>query len=189
MKAICIGPSRTLAERIRNLGLDVSQFAEELDQVESVAVVWPDSELPPGQLHVIVSLVPRSKKRVITPTSSAIGIEVIDEKINKKLDSLRGMIEAFQKNPEPPTWNPPHSIAPSDRDFLTNLRIPCYRDGHPSLLFHNLDECDDQEIEMIFGPRAHKYVVINRALNTSQHVQAGAFKFATHLARVKPVAC
>lgn len=49
--------------------------------------------------------------------------------------------------------------------------------------FHKLDE----EVEMIFGPRAHQYVIINCALNTSQHIQAGAF--ATHLARAKPVAC
>jgi hypothetical protein len=38
---------------------------------------------------------------------------------------------------------------------------------------------DDKEIDMIFGPRAHQYVVINCALNTSEHVQAGAF--AIHL--------
>jgi hypothetical protein len=97
------------------------------------------------------------------------------------------MVETFLKNPEPPTWIPPDYVTSSDRDFLTSLRIPSYRNGNPSLLFHNLDVCDDKEIEMIFGPGAHQYVVINCALNTSQHVQAGAF--ATHLAREKPVAC
>jgi len=114
-------------------------------------------------------------------------IEVIEERINKELDSLRGMVETFLKNPEPRTWTPPDSVTQSNREFLTNLRIPSYHYGNPSLLFHNLDVCDDKEIEMIFGPGAHLYVAINCTLNASQLVQAGAF--ATHRARAKPIAC
>jgi hypothetical protein len=129
---------------------------------------------------------PATSKRNITPTELALDIEIIDKKIKEELDSLRGMVETFLKNPEPPTWNPPDSVTPSEREFLTNLRIPCYRFGIPSLLFHNLDVCDSKEIETIFGSSAHQYVVINSALNSSQHVQAGAF--ATHLAPAKLVA-
>ena len=87
--------------------------------------------------------------------------------INEELDSLRGMVEIFLKNPEPRTWDLPDSVTASNREFLTNLRIPSYRNGNSSLLLHNLDMCDDKEIEMIFGPSAHQFVVINCALNTS----------------------
>jgi hypothetical protein len=124
---------------------------------------------------------------VTTPPDVTLGIKVIDEIINEELDSLRGIVETFLKDPEPRTWIPPDYVTSSDRDFLTNLRIPSYRNGNPSLLFHNLDVCDDEDIKMIFGPGAHEYVVINCALNTSQHIQAGAF--AIRLVREKPVAC
>jgi hypothetical protein len=73
------------------------------------------------------------------------------------------MVETFLKNPEPPTWNPPDYVTPTEREFLTNLRIPSYIYGNPSLLFHNLDLCDAKEIEMIFGSSAHQYVIINCA--------------------------
>ena len=152
---------------------------------EKVVEVWPEPP-PDNQLHILVRR-PASSKRNITSTEVELGIEIIDQKIKEELDSLRGMVETFLKNPGPPTWNPPDSVTPSEREFLTNLRIPTYRYGNPSLLFHNLDECDDKEIEMIFGPGPHQYVVINCVLNTSQYVQAGTF--ATHLARAKPVAC
>jgi hypothetical protein len=150
---------------------------------EKVVEAWPE---PPtdDQLHIFVRR-PATSKSNITPTE--LDIEIIDQKIKEELDSLRGMVETFLKNPEPPTWNPPDSVTPSEREFLTNLRIPSYRSGNPSLLFHNLDVCDSKEIETKFGPSAHQYVVINCALNSSQHVQAGAF--ATHLARAKLVAC
>ena len=59
--------------------------------------------------------------RRITPKESALGIEAIDDNINEELNSLRGMIETFLKNPEPRTWIPPASVTSSDRDFLTNL--------------------------------------------------------------------
>jgi hypothetical protein len=124
-----------------------------------------------NHLHIILEL-PSSKKGNVTPTDD---IEAVDEKTNKELDLLRGMVETFLKNPEPRTWIPPDSATLNKWEFLTKLRIPSYGNGNPSLLFHNLDVCDEKEIKIIFGPGAHKYVVINYALNTSQHVQAGAF--------------
>jgi hypothetical protein len=158
-----------------------------LDEIDDISVHWPAATpLKPRHLQIIVEL-PDSKKRNITPTDLTLGIEEIDKRINKELDSLRGTVESFLENPEPPTWIPPDFTAPSDREFLINLRIPSYRNGNPSLLFHNLDVCNDEEIKRIFGGDEHRYVVINCALNTSQHVQAGSF--ATHPARVKPVAC
>jgi hypothetical protein len=180
--------------------LDANANQRRLRARDKISQVWPE---PPhdenletiidDHLHVFVRL-SGGKKGNITPTDIVLGIEVIDQKINEELDSLRGMVETFLKNPEPRTWNPPDSVTPSEREFLTNPRIPSYRNGNPSLLFHNLDLCrgrlcDDKEIEMIFGPAAHwhQYVIISCALNTSQHVQAGAF--ATHLTRAKPVAC
>ena len=154
----------------------------ELDAIEIISDIW---ERPPDRhLHVFVSI-PGIKKGNITELT--LDIEAIDKKINEELESLRKVVKIFLKDPEPPTWNPPDFVPLSDRKFITNLRIPSYPNGSPSLLFHNLDECDDREIEMIFGSYAHQYVVINCALNTSQHVQAGVF--ATHLARAKPVAC
>jgi len=148
-------------------------------------------ELVDIHVHVIV-VPPSSKKSNITPTELTLDIEAIDEKISKELDSgmLRGMVEIFLKDPEPRPWIPPDSVMPGNQKFLTNLQIPSYRNNNPSLLLHNLDVCNDKEIEMIFGPGTHQYansVVINCALNTSQHIQAGSF--AIHLARGKPVAC
>jgi hypothetical protein len=54
----------------------------------------------PQHLHIVVEP-PGSKKRNITPTELTLDIETIDKKINKELDSLRGMVETFLKNPEP----------------------------------------------------------------------------------------
>jgi hypothetical protein len=109
-------------------------------------------------------------------------IEIIDEKINQELDSLRGMVETFLKNPEPPTWIPPESATPSNREFLTNLQIPSYRNGAPSLLFHNLDEYNDKEIEMVFGPGDRRqYVVIDCALNTSHSTRTNKRVYLQHI--------
>jgi hypothetical protein len=107
------------------------------------------------------------RQRNTRPPESMLHIEAVDEKINEELDSLRGVIEIFLKNPEPRTWIPPDSVTPSNREFLTNLGIPSYRNGNPSLLLHNLDVCDDKEIETIFAPGPHQYVVINCALTSS----------------------
>jgi hypothetical protein len=96
-------------------------------------------------------------------------IGVINEQINKELNSLRGVIMAFLKNPEPSTWVPPDYVTPSHREFLTSLRIPCYDNGNPSLLFHDLDVCNDHQVEEIFGRYGPLYVVINCALNPSHH--------------------
>jgi hypothetical protein len=101
----------------------------------------------------------------------------MDEKIDMELESLRGVIETFLKNPEPSIWVPPDYVTPNNREFLTNLRIPSYTNGNPSLLFHDLDVCDDNEIEKIFGPGTSLYVVINCALSLLTRI-VGAF--ATH---------
>ena len=52
-------------------------------------------------------------KQLITPTESAVGIDVIDERIKQELQSLSMGIEAFLKNLEPRAWDPP------DLDCLT----------------------------------------------------------------------
>ena len=139
-------------------------------------------ELVDGYVHVIV-VPPRGNVELI------LDIEAIDEKINKELNSglLRGLVEKFMKNPEPRIWTPPDFATSSKQKFITKLRIPSYRAGNPSLLLHNLDVCNDKEIETIFGPGAHQYVVIYCTLNASQHVQVGSF--VIHRARGKPVAC
>src|SRR6267154_1766462 len=56
MAAILIKPARTIVERIDNQfpGQQISQFAEELDETDKIVEVWP--KLPPGQLHVIVTM-------------------------------------------------------------------------------------------------------------------------------------
>jgi hypothetical protein len=59
----------------------------------------------------------RNKKGNITPQEPTFDIEVID----KELKSLRGVVETFLKNPEPPTWVPPDYVTPSNREFLANL--------------------------------------------------------------------
>jgi hypothetical protein len=158
---------------------------------EIISQVWPESPLN-NQLHVFVglcgvggecfirpvcrssgyltNLLPKGDKpvgsRLVRDPESLLHIEAIDKKINEELDSLRGVIEIFLKNPEPRTWIPPDSVTPSDWEFLTNLRIPSLW-GNPSLLLHNLDVCDDREIKTIFGSKEHQYVVINCALNYS----------------------
>jgi hypothetical protein len=99
------------------------------EESDNIPVHWPVAAPPiPRHIQIIVE-VPDSKKRKTTPTKLALGIEEIDEKINKELDSLRGMVETFLKNPEPPTWIPPDSVTLSNREFLINLRIPSYRNG------------------------------------------------------------
>jgi hypothetical protein len=151
---------------------------------EKIFTVWPEPP-PDGYLHLFVS---NPGMMNITPPESRLDIEAIDEKINRELNVIRGMIKAFLKNPEPRIWKPPEFASLSNQDFITDLRIPCYHNGNPSLLFHNLNVCGhDKEIKMVFGSSEHQYVVINCALNASQHVQAGSF--ATHLAQAKPVAC
>ena len=108
-------------------------------------------------------------KGIFTLPESTFPINRIEDEINQELDSIRGVVKAFLNNPEPTTWISPDSIkiTQSNRKFIGDLQIPSYRDGAPSLLFHNLDECDDEEIEMIFGSDGRQYVIINCALNTS----------------------
>jgi hypothetical protein len=100
--------------------------------------------------------------RSISPPYSKLSDETIQKEIDMELNSMREMIKTFLENPEPHTWEPPTDLAmPSNHEFLSNLRIPCYRNGCPSLLFHELDSPDrrdDNVIKKIFGPGAHKYV-------------------------------
>jgi hypothetical protein len=84
-------------------------------------------------------------------------IEALD--IQRTLDIIRPRIETFLTNPELPDWVPP-STNPSDFEFLKNLRIPAYLNGSPSLLYHDLHSChDDDIVEKIFGRPNHMYVV------------------------------
>jgi hypothetical protein len=98
------------------------------------------------------------KRRKVT--SYRFNLKAIDEEIDKELKSLRGVVETFLKNPEPPTWVPPDYVTPSNREFLTSLRIPSYSNGNPSLLFHDLDVCDGNEIEKIFEYGTPLYVLV-----------------------------
>jgi hypothetical protein len=152
-------PSDTLAERIG------SCLTDKLDPTDTIFSIFPTQ--PPGEnVHIIVKV---SQKRNITPKDLAVDIEVIDKRIDKELESLRGVVETFLKNPEPSIWVPPDYVTPNNREFLTNLRIPSYGNGNPSLLFHDLEVCDDNEIEKIFGRGTPLYVVINCVLNPSYH--------------------
>jgi hypothetical protein len=113
--------------------------------------------------------VPEKKKPKLTSTGSTFGIEVIDQRIENELESLRVVVETFLRSPEPPTWDPPVYATPTNREFLASLRLPTYRNGNPSLLFHDLDVCDGDEIKEIFGKSQHMYVVITCSSNSSHH--------------------
>ena len=89
-------------------------------------------------------------KRIITPSQRYYDINIIEKNINKELEFLRGKLETFLKNPGPLPWVPPDYVV-LNREFLTNLRLATYHNGNPSLLFHDLDACDDDEIRKIFG--------------------------------------
>lgn len=101
------------------------------------------------------------RARIITPTEHALDIVAVDKNIAEKLQPLRAVIELFLKNPEPPTWVPANSVKSDNCDFIASLKIPSYRNGHPSLLLHDLDVCDDKKITEIFGQSEPLYVVIN----------------------------
>jgi hypothetical protein len=116
----------------------------------------------------------------LTPTLST--SEIIDERISKELKLLRVVVETFLKNPELPTRDPPDYATPRNREFLANLQIPTYRNGNPSLLFHNLEMCDGNKIEKTFEDFQPLYVVITCALNPSH-------RKSTHPDRAKHGAC
>ena len=86
-------------------------------------------------------------------------ISVIEERIEKESQSLRVVVEEFITNPEPPIWAPPNNATPSDREFFTDLQIPTYRNGEPSLLLHDLNACNVDEITKHFGSSQHLFVV------------------------------
>ena len=104
-----------------------------------------------------------------TDLEPLVGIDIIDRRVKKELQSLRVEVEAFLKNPEAPTWNPPEWPTHDVQQFLTNLQLPCYANGHPSLLLHDLDACDGDEIKKLFGSAQRMYVVTMCALNSSHH--------------------
>jgi hypothetical protein len=123
---------------------------------------------------ILCSLLPvdqgnQDTDRITTPPEPVVGIDVIDLRLKQELQSLRAEIEAFLKNPEPHTWDPPDCPTRSEKEFLQNLHLPCDRSGRPSLLLHDLDACDGDEIEKLFEPDQHMYVVIMCALNPSHH--------------------
>lgn len=122
-------------------------------------LIVPNNKGPPGHTK---------KSRLITPPEAEFDIDAIDVKINKELKQLHDTIETFLKNPEPLTWIPPNDASSANSEFLKSLRIPAYANGKPSLLFHNLDICDHEEIEKIFKPPApHMCVVMNCILQIS----------------------
>ena len=155
--------------KIGNVPLSLAnvQDQRQLQPREKIFKVWPEP-LPDDHLQVFVTSTAGHVLRSMPPPDVKLSDEVIKENINKELDMMRGMIKAFLKNPEPPTWEPPKNIAtPSDHKFLSDLRIPCYHNGNPSLLFHDLYRQNDVEIKKIFGHGAHKCVDTNCALNTT----------------------
>ena len=93
---------------------------------------------------------PVKGKRIFTPPHLCNDLPRIQENINNELEWLRERLETFIGNPDPPTWVPPDYVV-LNREFLTNLRLPTYRNGNPSLLFHHLDDSDDAEIKKTLG--------------------------------------
>ncbi|KAF8338586.1 hypothetical protein F5887DRAFT_1236729 [Amanita rubescens] len=83
----------------------------------------------------------------ITPSNSTANI---NEEIGEELKSLQPAVEAFLKNPELPIWAPPQHTMPDIHKFITELRIPTYPNGKPSLLLHGLDKCDGKKIKGVF---------------------------------------
>jgi hypothetical protein len=82
-------PSRTLSQRVQELYLASSEISEELDDVDELFQIFPQQ--PPSTiLHIFVTF----------------DIDIIDD-IEMELESLRGVVETFLKNPEPPAWVPP----------------------------------------------------------------------------------
>ena len=74
-----------------------------------------------------------SSKKIIMPSHSTVNINVIDEEIQEELKSLQPVVEAFLKNPELPIWVPPQHAMPDIQEFITELGIPTYPNGKPSL--------------------------------------------------------
>ncbi|KAF8224450.1 hypothetical protein L208DRAFT_1461528 [Tricholoma matsutake] len=104
-------------------------------------------------------------------------IEAIDKEIKKELKLLCEVIETFLKNPEPPTWVPPNYVMPSNHKYLTNLRIPSYRNGNPSLLLHNLDVCGGNEIEELFGHGECLCICNTSGSGKTWHIMEGLTKY------------
>ena len=82
-------------------------------QDEKIFTLWPEPP-PDDYLHVFVRIPGTKAKRNITPPEFKLDIEAIDEKIDKELDVIRGIIKAFLKNPELRTWKSPKFASPSN---------------------------------------------------------------------------
>ncbi|KIM47458.1 hypothetical protein M413DRAFT_200359 [Hebeloma cylindrosporum] len=145
---------------VSQLELSSLQGAEKLASWESVERYW-SNQPPTKHLHIIVNAAAGKQKINTTPQEHAVDIEVIDKRIHKELESLGGVVEAFLRNPEPPVWVPPDYVTADNREFLTNLQLPSYGNGKPSLLFHNLDKCDRIEIEKMLGPGTTSLCICN----------------------------
>ena len=101
------------------------------------------------------------KNGKVTPPTVMLQIKALEPYILRTVDLISPIIQTFLENPELPDWVPPStSMNSSDFEFLKNLRIPAYSNGSPSLLYHDLHLChDDDTVEKIFGRPNHVYVV------------------------------
>ncbi|KAF8343670.1 hypothetical protein F5887DRAFT_1134740 [Amanita rubescens] len=104
-------------------------------------------------------------------------IDEIDERIQAMLKSCQPAIEAFLKNPELPTWAPPDHATPNVHEFITSLQIPSYSTRNPSLLFHDLEKCDEEEITKIFGADTHMLICNASGSGKTRRVMEGLTKY------------
>ena len=165
-------PSETFPQRVGDLVQ--GQRVAELDCSHDVAVVWP--EQPHHEhLHILVGLPSgascfpsyvdlRSFLRLavtvpIKQLSRSLEIDAVNQLVSEELNSLREEVEDFLKSPNPPVWVSPASATPSDCEFFAHLKLPTYRRGNPSLLFHDLHLCDVEKIKEMYEPGRHMYVV------------------------------
>lgn len=94
-------------EKIKAPQFQSTPTDEVLDESSRIYNEWPEPP-PDDRINVVVSSPgpSGSGNRNNTPTGLTLGIGAIDEKINKELDSLRGLVKAFLENPEPRTSIP-----------------------------------------------------------------------------------
>ena len=93
-----------------------------------------------------------TNRRWVSPPGQRVPLETLNEKLQTALSEIRPRIEKFLRNPDPPTWTPPATVIdPDHRKFLSDLNLPTYRNGNPSLLFHNLANAYEFKVNRIFG--------------------------------------
>jgi hypothetical protein len=94
------------------------------------------------------------------PSAQVLQIDAVQSEINGVLTSISPQIRSFLQNPELLKWQPPSSITDAlTLEFLQKLQIPTYRDGRPSLLFHNL-HLGNGLSEEICGANSHLYFTL-----------------------------